>query len=364
MPTKKNRKKGNKGGNKLKMKSSSIKCCLVTLLLVSLAVPQINVLAASNSQQLPLPDGNIPVAILYSSGKLWMGGYWTGALFEVDNATMTLLGTYFVTGAEDNSIGLYGIAQDGDGNLWLSGRINGKIYKFNVAAHTFAEINTNTIQDPTNILYLNGFVYVACVSKLLKINVATNAITEIDLPACSYNGMCAFGANILITGVCTGQLLEVDTVANDYTVRVLDLHRPLNVAYDAASHNVYVAENVRWTGDSYEEGWYPAIATINSTSWGVSRTDVTDIGSPYAVAVFGGIVVWGSSAENEFRSKTINILGGSSTNVGEAVYYLAFDGVDNIFYSYFGSCGIGKIKVPQGKIKAAQIPKGQTKLHK
>ena len=322
----------------------------MAFLLVSLTMPQVY-LNAANSQQLPLPDGNVPVAILYSSGEVWMGGYWTGALFEV-NATsdpMTLVGTYYVTGSENHEIGLYGIAQDSNGNLWLSGRSNGEIYKFNINDHTFTGICSAV--EPTNLLWFNGNIYVACASEVLKINPSTNEVTEISLPDDNYYGICNFtGNSILVTGIVNCKLVEVDTESNTSTPRVSDLHRPLSVAYNASSGNVYVAENVRWTGDGYENGWTPSIATISSTDWTISsRPDLSSQGCPYAVGVFDGVVVWGSDAEDELQSKTINVLGGDSTPVGEAVYYLAYDGT-YVYYSYYGSCGMGKIKLAQGNM--------------
>ncbi len=333
------------------MKSTTMKCLLSVILTLALALPQSDFFGTV-PQEISLPDGNIPVDLLYSDGKIWMGGYWTGALFEIASSSMTNVETYFVNGVNDNSIGLYGIAQDSNSNLWLSGKINGKIYKFDMKAKTFAEIYT--AESPTNMEFLNGFVYIICHGKLLKINTADNSVAEIDLPCGKNVGINDFGANILLADVDNGEILEVDILTNTISTRVKGLHRPLDLVYDSANGKIYVSENVRFVINGYENGWTPSIVAINPSNWSIARTDVSLQGTPFSVEVLDGNVIWSSSAENELRSKTINILDGQSLDVGEEVYYLTSDGT-SIYYSYYGSCGIGKIRPPQISIGHANV---------
>lgn len=313
---------------------------LVSSGLLVLVQPVTPVKSQATFKNVSLPSGNVPVAILYQDGFIWVGGYWTGCLYKIDVASEMIVESWYVTGSENHDIGLYGICFDGE-DLWLTARQSGELYKFDLAGEVF-ELKATGLGDATNIICLDGYVYADHNDGITKVEVSSGTVTEIPLPEGHYYGIVAFGSNILVSSLVAGDILEVNSTDGSFITRVSGLHRPLGLALN--ENTLYIAENVRWEGEGYENGWTPAVVTVNTETWTISRRNVA--GSPYSVAVVksgpSSYVAWSSSGEDESNTRAIGLLSPSTSFAVSygAVYYLATDGA-TIFFSYYGSAGVG-----------------------
>ena len=150
----------------------------------------------------------------------------------------------------------------------------------------------------------------------------------------AYNGfVCDGSGNVWFSDITDGQLIKFATASSTFTMYP-GFNRPLAIAVSGTT--VYVAENCR-----SQDSCSPAIAQMSTSGGPITRTQV--IGSPYGIAVVSGSVVWSSSAEDVNRTQTICVLDGGCVATGEANFYLASDASGNIYFSFYGSNGVGVI---------------------
>jgi len=238
------------------------KIALLTLLTLSPTL-FVGYVPITNAQQviITLPTGSVPFGIVYDGLQtVWAVSYLQGALFKIDVQTRTYQ-TYFVRGTPA-VIGLYAIAIDGDGNIWTTEKFTRKVAKFNPAASNFTEVSLIG-GSADSVIYHEGFIWVANMPYVTKIDTATNQI----LQNYNLNGSPIWlkgdGGNIWVSKITEGNVSRFDIATGQVTLELNGFDRPLGV--EADDNNVYIAEN------TIGPGGISTIAVYNKQTGQITR---------------------------------------------------------------------------------------------
>lgn len=297
-------------------------------------------------RKINLPEGYIPIGIVYDAPYVWTVSYAYGAVSRINMVTNETT-HYYIEGQPDTNYDwqFYGLTLDQDGNFWLCGA--GRIVKFNVATMNF-QVKLSDIGGVNSIRYINGYVYFASGLGLLykyspQTDLYTTFIFTSDTSG-SYYGLISDGTNIWFSDIVNGYVYKFDGVA---FTRFEGFHRPLGICYSGGY--IYVAENVRYYDTVMNPEWQPAIARLDTTTGVIVRSVV--VGSPYGIVALTyksiTYIAWSSSGEDLADTNGIGILGGAFYNINmPAIYYLEY--VNGVFYfTFYGSNGVGSFGLPK-----------------
>ena len=284
-----------------------------------------------------LPTGTTPVGVAYSGGYVYYASYSYGFIMKVNAATGEYSFLTKGTGAYNRFY--YSMAVDATGNLWVTRRDVGNdgtpagVSRISLSTgHETFVVNDSGEQDGIGIV--GADVYAAVGSTLYKIDDATSAVTTYSIPGGggSYNGFVGdSNGNVWFSDVLGGKMFEFNPQDGQFT-SYSGFDRPLGVA--VLGNVVYVAENCQ--GCPVVQMW------TDGTGMNSIPTNFT----PYGIDAVAGFIVWTSSGGDG----NICALGGSCINTGEFNYFLADDGSGNIYFSYYGSSGVGKISGFHGSL--------------
>jgi hypothetical protein len=298
-----------------------------------------------------LPEGYIPIGVVYDGGCLWTVSYAYGAISRV-NLTSGEVRHWYIEGEPDTNYDwqFYGLAKDDKGDFWIAARV-GKLVRFTPSTGMF-RVALEPGGEFSGVLYANRSIYFATWIDGLLYRYDPETGNYETWPVApprmdSFLGFSYDGRNVWFSGVITGNVYRFD----GSSVRAYPgFHRPLGTA--CIDGLVYIAENVRWS-DVEELGlpWRPAIAVLNPATGEITRYEVS--GSPYAVIAWKRlgvtIVAWSSSGEDRNHTRGIGLLGGNFTDIDvPAVYYLAYNPVtlDTAYFTYYGSgSGLGECRL-------------------
>ncbi len=294
-------------------------------------------------KKISLPTGSVAVGLAYSGGYVYYASYVYGFLMRVDPATMTYVNLTSSTGAFNSFY--FGMAFDwANDNIWLTRRDDGNngnpagVTVSTVTGVTKEVLNSSSGGEWDGIGVVGGYAWVAQGSLLYKISLAapySSTSYSIAGGGGAYYGMVGDGdGNVWFSDILGGQLFKFSPSTSTLT-GYSGFNRPLGVTVNNST--VYVAENCRYIADSCT----PSIAEMSTGGGNITRVSV--VGSPFDVAAVSGRIVWTSSAEDANHTTTICVLWGACVDTGETNYYLSTDAAGNVYFSYYGSSGVGVV---------------------
>ena len=299
-----------------------------------------------------LPPGTIAIALAYLNGYAYYASQVYGFVIKVN----TLTGNYTIISKPEGYYNrpYYGAAIDPvGGNLWLTRFIAGNDnYPPGVSV---VSLTTGLVTDVLNgssfvgIGIVGGYAYAASGKSLFKISLAppynhTEFSLAGDNVTGSFHGFVGDPeGNVWFTDEGSGRIYEFDPLTNSTTV-YSGFNMPIGIA--VSSSTVYVAEYCPSTlfhgNPFYYDGCLPSIAQMPLAGGSISRT-LLGAGAPFDVVIASGLVVWSSDADDWGHTTTICVLNGECISTGEANFFMTTDPSGNVYFSYFGSSGVGEI---------------------